>query len=167
MEHRLARDGTILTVRIAHIDTGRDFRGGQQLLLTLARGLRDRGHQQLIANRWGGQREKENCAFVDFRFHPNVAAMFGNDPLCSGQAHSHSFEVLPAVRPLEDSKKLIGVLHIKTHSVIPNKEHLPAPVQPASYLDHGRFSGHCVFDRIREQVEEYLLDQSRIAIDKG
>lgn len=34
--------------KIAHIDTGRDFRGGQDLLLSLARGLRQRGHRQLI-----------------------------------------------------------------------------------------------------------------------
>jgi glycosyltransferase involved in cell wall biosynthesis len=34
--------------KIAHIDTGKDFRGGQELLLSLARGLRRRGHHQLI-----------------------------------------------------------------------------------------------------------------------
>jgi glycosyltransferase involved in cell wall biosynthesis len=32
-----------------HIDTGTEFRGGQQALLTLARGLRERGHAQTIA----------------------------------------------------------------------------------------------------------------------
>ena len=35
-------------LKIAHIDTGRDFRGGQDLLLSLARGLKQRGHIQLI-----------------------------------------------------------------------------------------------------------------------
>jgi len=34
---------------ILHVDTGRAFRGGQQALLTLARGLRERGHSQQIA----------------------------------------------------------------------------------------------------------------------
>jgi len=34
--------------KIAHIDTGKDFRGGQDLLLSLARGLKERGHTQLI-----------------------------------------------------------------------------------------------------------------------
>ena len=34
--------------KIAHIDTGKDFRGGQDLLLSLARGLRLRNHRQLI-----------------------------------------------------------------------------------------------------------------------
>lgn len=41
-----ARSPSILT--IAHIDTGKDFRGGQDLLLSLARGLKQRGHRQLI-----------------------------------------------------------------------------------------------------------------------
>lgn len=33
---------------IVHIDTGRQFRGGQEQLLALARGLRQRGHEQLL-----------------------------------------------------------------------------------------------------------------------
>jgi L-malate glycosyltransferase len=33
---------------IAHIDTGKDYRGGQDLLLSLARGLKQRGHRQVI-----------------------------------------------------------------------------------------------------------------------
>jgi glycosyltransferase involved in cell wall biosynthesis len=37
-----------LIFKIAHIDTGQDFRGGQELLLSLARGLRLRNHRQLI-----------------------------------------------------------------------------------------------------------------------
>lgn len=35
-------------LRIVHLDTGRDLRGGQRQLLLLARKLRERGHQQLI-----------------------------------------------------------------------------------------------------------------------
>lgn len=35
-------------LKIAHIDTGRDYRGGQDLLLSLARGLKRAGHSQLI-----------------------------------------------------------------------------------------------------------------------
>lgn len=40
-------------MKIAHIDTGKDFRGGQDLLLSLARGLSRRGHEQLIVCREG------------------------------------------------------------------------------------------------------------------
>lgn len=35
-------------LRIAHLDTGEELRGGQRQLLLLARGLRQRGHEQLI-----------------------------------------------------------------------------------------------------------------------
>jgi glycosyltransferase involved in cell wall biosynthesis len=35
-------------VRIAHLDTGREWRGGQAQVLQLARGLRGRGHEQLL-----------------------------------------------------------------------------------------------------------------------
>ncbi len=40
-------------MKIAHIDTGKDFRGGQDLLLSLARGLNRRGHVQLVIAREG------------------------------------------------------------------------------------------------------------------
>lgn len=36
-------------MRILHLDSGRELRGGQRQLLLLARGLRARGHDQLIA----------------------------------------------------------------------------------------------------------------------
>lgn len=41
-------------MKIAHIDTGKDFRGGQDLLLSLARGLQRRGYAQTIVCREGG-----------------------------------------------------------------------------------------------------------------
>ena len=37
------------SLRILHLDSGRELRGGQRQLLLLARGLRARGHDQLIA----------------------------------------------------------------------------------------------------------------------
>jgi glycosyltransferase involved in cell wall biosynthesis len=35
-------------LRVVHLDTGRELRGGQRQLLLLARGLRERGHAQLV-----------------------------------------------------------------------------------------------------------------------
>ena len=40
-------------LKIAHIDTGKDFRGGQDLLLSLGRGLKQRGHSQTVVCREG------------------------------------------------------------------------------------------------------------------
>ncbi len=41
-------------MRILHLDTGRELRGGQRQLLLLTRGLRDRGHDQVILARSDG-----------------------------------------------------------------------------------------------------------------
>jgi len=35
-------------MKVVHVDTGREWRGGQRQLLVLAEGLRERGHEQLI-----------------------------------------------------------------------------------------------------------------------
>lgn len=40
-------------MKIVHVDLGKTLRGGQEQLLLLARGLRDRGHQQWLACRNG------------------------------------------------------------------------------------------------------------------
>jgi glycosyltransferase involved in cell wall biosynthesis len=48
--------------KIAHIDTGKDFRGGQELLLSLARGLRLKDHRQLIVCPVGGPLAKRAAA---------------------------------------------------------------------------------------------------------
>jgi glycosyltransferase involved in cell wall biosynthesis len=49
-----------MPLKIAHIDIGLSLRGGQRQLLRLARGLRQRGHQQIIICREEG--ELEACA---------------------------------------------------------------------------------------------------------
>ena len=46
---------------ILHLDTGTGLRGGQQQLLMLARGLRDRGHRQLIVTLEGTALEVRAC----------------------------------------------------------------------------------------------------------
>jgi len=38
----------MVAVKVMHIDTGEELRGGQRQLLLLARGLRERGHEQLV-----------------------------------------------------------------------------------------------------------------------
>jgi glycosyltransferase involved in cell wall biosynthesis len=40
-------------LRIVHVDTGRELRGGQRQVLLLAQGLRDRGHEQVVLARAG------------------------------------------------------------------------------------------------------------------
>lgn len=47
-------------MRILHIDTGRELRGGQRQLLRLARGLRERQHDQMVVTPEGS--DLEECA---------------------------------------------------------------------------------------------------------
>jgi len=49
-------------LKILHIDTGRELRGGQRQLLLLARGLRERGHEQLIVCPEGSALEQQALA---------------------------------------------------------------------------------------------------------
>ena len=46
------------TLSIVHIDTGLGLRGGQRQMLTLARGLRKRGHEQTLVCREGSELEE-------------------------------------------------------------------------------------------------------------
>jgi glycosyltransferase involved in cell wall biosynthesis len=77
------------TLSIVHLDTARDFRGGQQALLGLARGLRERGHHQTILTPAGSELERRARA-GDFPVAPLSALglrrrLGGVDVL-----HSHS-----------------------------------------------------------------------------
>jgi hypothetical protein len=55
-------------MRIVHLDTGRDMRGGQHQALLLARGLAARGHQQLmLARRDGALLEASAAAGLETR----------------------------------------------------------------------------------------------------
>jgi len=67
---------------IIHIDTGRDWRGGQESLLTLARGLRARGHTQTLVCPIGSALA-ERAAAEQFPVseHP---------PRIAGIVHAHS-----------------------------------------------------------------------------
>jgi len=56
-------------LKIVHVDTGLSLRGGQRQLLKLARGLRQRGHGQIIV--CGEESELETCARAEeFPFFP-------------------------------------------------------------------------------------------------
>jgi len=85
-------------MKIVHVDTGKEMRGGQHQILLLADGLRQRGHEQLIVCPDGSPLE-ERARRSGFR----VFAMLTHDP---GHAHgilqlrqqlnSERFEILHA-----------------------------------------------------------------------
>ena len=80
-----------------HIDTGEELRGGQRQLLLLARGLRERGHEQLVVCPEG--------SLLELRAHQEgfrVFALPGHDP-----AHAHGILQLRQVLGGEP----FGILH--------------------------------------------------------
>ena len=87
-------------MRIVHLDTEREMRGGQHQALLLARGLAARGHEQLIlARREGGLLEASTAASLEAR--PIGAAAVAKcarraDLLHAHDARSHTLAVLAA-----------------------------------------------------------------------
>jgi L-malate glycosyltransferase len=67
------------TVKIVHLDTGHELRGGQRQLLLLARKLRERGHQQLIVcpRASGLEMRLRREGFESFVLSPNRSGPFG------------------------------------------------------------------------------------------
>ncbi|HEV2378210.1 MAG TPA: glycosyltransferase family 4 protein [Terriglobia bacterium] len=85
-------------MRIVHLDTGRELRGGQRQLLLLARKLRERGHGQLVVC-------PEECAlelqlrenkFEVFVLPRNRLGSFGGMHRLRRQIRSGAFQVLHA-----------------------------------------------------------------------
>lgn len=65
-------------MRVIHIDTGKEWRGGQSQVLMLAEGTRQRGHDVVLAARKGGALA-ERAAQVQLRCH-EVTFRFEIDP---------------------------------------------------------------------------------------
>ena len=89
-------------MRIVHLDTGREMRGGQHQALLLARGLAARGHEQLIlARREGGLLTASTAASLEARpIGAAAVAKFARraDLLHAHDARSHTLAVLAAGR---------------------------------------------------------------------
>jgi hypothetical protein len=87
-------------MRIVHLDTGREMRGGQHQALLLARGLAARGHEQLIlARRDGGLLEASTAAGLETRpIGAAAVARFARpaDLLHAHDARSHTLAALAA-----------------------------------------------------------------------
>jgi hypothetical protein len=87
-------------MRIVHLDTGREMRGGQHQALLLARGLAARGHEQMILARPDGGLLKASTA-AGFETRPIGAAAVARfarraDLLHAHDARSHTLAVLAA-----------------------------------------------------------------------
>src|SRR5271169_1120206 len=67
------------------------------------------------------------------------------------------------MQALEYLKQLIGILHVKTDSVVANKNNGLTFVSDFADFDDGPFPVAREFQRVGEQIEKYLPQQSAIA----
>ncbi|HSP06253.1 MAG TPA: glycosyltransferase family 4 protein, partial [Acidobacteriota bacterium] len=88
-------------MRVIHIDTGKDWRGGQSQVLMLAEGLKERGHDVILAARKGGalaERARQHhleCHEVPFRFEVDPVSAITLSRLAATEGasalfHSHT-----------------------------------------------------------------------------
>jgi len=95
-------------VRIAHVDLGREMRGGQWQALLLMRGLRDRGHESLLLGRAGSPlMERAKAEGFGVKQAGLVAVRrCGADLVHAHDARAHTLAALAAAVPLVVSRRV-------------------------------------------------------------
>src|SRR6202035_1192220 len=93
-----------------------------------------------------------------------MATMLLHNALHGRQTYAGSWKVLWAVQPLENSEKLVGVLHTEADSVVAHKDGRFGPPVQRTYFNNCPFPLAGKFDCIRKQVHENLFQQAWIAI---
>src|SRR5260370_3905033 len=109
------------------------------------------------------KREEKRRSLIDFRVRPNPPTVFANDALYNCQSHPRSFEIARLVQPLKNSKKLAHVLHLAPRSVVPHEHDAKLVLRHLSHLNYRAFPLSRVLHRVRQQINEHLFHQSRIA----
>ena len=86
-----------------------------------------------------------------------------HDPPDIGQPNPGAFKIFHAVQPLEDSEQLVGILHVKPHSVVTheNDEFVRVSVL-ATDFDLSRVSRASVLDGICQQVDKNLTEHGYV-----
>ena len=71
------------------------------------------------------------------------------------------------MQPLEDSKELVGVLHVETDAIVAYVEDGHIFAFRGSYLDSRPIATACELDGVRKKVGEDLAEQDRVAVHRG
>ena len=80
--------------------------------------------------------------------------MLANDSLNGSQADAGALEIFLAMKALEDSKKLIGILGIEAHAIVADKNRGGASGFAFADLDYGGLAAAGKFERIAKQIVE-------------
>src|SRR3984957_8349774 len=113
------------------------------------------------------QREKECRSSVKLRFRPDSPAVLPNDTLHNRQPYSRAFEIAGLMQPLENAKQLARVLHLEARAIVLDEYDALTVLHRLSHLNHRPLLSAGVLHGIRKQIDEHLLDESRIAVSAG
>jgi len=91
---------------------------------------------------------------IYFRFGPDFASVLANDSLNGSQADAGALEIFLAMKALEDSKELIGILGVEPHAIVADKDRGGASGFAFADLDYGGLAAAGKFERIAKQIVE-------------
>src|SRR5215471_6646776 len=66
------------------------------------------------------------------------------------------------MKPLEDAKEVVCILHLETNTIVPNDKNVLGDVRLAFDIDAGKITVARVLNGIAEQVDENLTKQGRV-----
>src|ERR1700735_2476084 len=92
---------------------------------------------RFVSRTGDGEIEEECRSYIQFRFGPNGAAMLLNNPLHRRQTYPCAVKLFLAVQTLKHPEQLVGVFHVKPHSVVPDKDGGRVVTIHLSHFDHG------------------------------
>jgi hypothetical protein len=113
----------------------------------------------------GAKGKKERGTVICFGLGPDFASVLSNDSLNGRQANACALEIFLAMKALEDTKKLIGILGIKTHAIVADKNRGEASGIARANLNHSGLASAGEFQGIAKQIIEDQLEQSGVAIN--
>jgi hypothetical protein len=113
----------------------------------------------------GAKGKKERGAMIYCGFGPDFASVLANNSLNGGQANARALEIFLAMKSLEDSKKLIGILGIESHTIVADKNRGRAGRIARADLDYGGLAVAGKFESIAKQIVENQFEQTRVAVN--
>src|ERR1035437_3353485 len=91
-----------------------------------------------------------------------------NDPLNISQTDSSSLEFINAMQAFKDTEELVGVLHIKTDTVIAHEDdRFPFVTGQTANRDFRLFSRLGEFQSIRNQIDQHNSQHGAIRANYG
>src|SRR2546422_1927634 len=111
--------------------------------------------------------KRKRRALIDGRLGPDAPTVAMDDALHNRQAHARPFILFGAVQALEHAEELANVLHMKAHTIVLDEIDALAPYLAAADFDHRDLPLARELERVGEQVDKDLLEQSRIGLAHG